>query len=393
MKILSLLLLSILGVHAGSVPLASYLESVESSSAVGALNAQSEAQAALQRSQVQSEGVLLNGEVGYASEKNGDRSKAEYHVAVEKRFVFGDSDAYADALRISSQKQQELQLYQLKTVVYEHYINACTLKEKAGLLKDAQERNIELTKLIDEGVKGGEFDRSALLRSELIVDELQLRISDLENRYYEALQSLQLYTRKEDSEEPFCQDLPSEITITENPEQYSTLYRYLESEITATSTLQNFRSTAVQDIKLGVGYDNEIDLSRGIVFVQIPLTQGSRRDSEREAATQAKLAAQQQLLFAKAQIEAQIRTYTAAQQTRKNTFDRLNDVLIPKAYESSVLLLERFMGSEGSYLSYIDSQKALFDLLIRGIDTRANALLAQAKLYRILGVDPQKDIK
>jgi outer membrane protein TolC len=393
MRILSLLLLSILGLHAGSVPLSSYLESVESSNAVGALKAQSEAQAALQRSQVQSEGFLLNGEVGYASEKSSDLKKAEYHVSIEKRFLFGDSGAYADALKISSQKQQELQLYQLKTVVYEHYINACTLKEKAGLLKDAQDRNIELTKLIDEGVKGGEFDRSSLLRSELIVDELQLRISALENQYYEELQSLQLYTRKENNEEPFCQDLPSEIAITENPEQYSTLYQYLESEITATSTLKNFRAAAVQDIKLGVGYDNEIDLSRGIVFMQIPLTQGSRRNSEREAATQAKLAAQQQLLFAKAQIESQIRTYTAAQQTRKNTFDRLNDVLIPKAYESSVLLLERFMGSEGSYLSYIDSQKALFDLIIQGIDTRANALLAQAKLYRTLGVDPQKDIK
>jgi outer membrane protein TolC len=375
------------------VPLDSYLSAVGSSYAVGALNAQSAAQAALQRSQVQSEGFLLNGEAGYASEKNGDRSKAEYHLSVEKRLLFGDSGAYADALKISSQKQQELQLYRLKTVVYEHYINACTLEEKAALLKDAQKRNIELTKLIDEGVKGGEFDRSALLRSELIVDELQLRISDLENRYFEALQSLRLYTRKENSEEPFCQDLPSEIAITENPEQYSTLYRYLESEIAATSALQNFRAAAVEEIKLGVGYDNEIDLSRGIVFMQIPLTQGSRRSSEREAAAQAKLAAHQQLLFAKAQVESQIRTYTAAQQTRLNTFERLNDVLIPKAYESSALLLERFMGSEGSYLSYIDSQKGLFDLLIQGIDTRADALLAQAKLYRTLGVDPQKDIK
>ena len=393
MKILSLLLLSILGLQAGSVSLDSYLSAVGSSNAVGALNAQSAAQTALQRSQVQSEGFLLNGEVGYASEKNGGRNKAEYHLSVEKRLFFGDSDAYADALKISSQKQQELQLYQLKSVVYEQYINACTLQEKAGLLKDAQDRNIELTKLIDQGVKGGEFDRSALLRSELIVDELQLRIRDLQNQYYETLQTLRLYTRKENNEEPFCQDLPSEITIAENPEQDSTLYRYLESEITATSTLQNFRNTAVQDIKLGVGYDNEIDLSRGIVFMQIPLTQGSRRNSEREAAAQAKLAAQQQLLFAKAQIEAQIRTYTAAQQTRLETFQRLNDILIPKAYESSVLLLERFMGSEGSYLSYIDSQRALFDLLIQGIDTRANALLAQAKLYRTLGVDPQKDIK
>ena len=92
-------------------------------------------------------------------------------------------------------------------------------------------------------------------------------------------------------------------------------------------------------------------------------------------------------------MQAQIRSYKTAQQTRQNAYRRLNDILIPTAYETSVLLLERFMGSEGSYLAYIESQKTLFDLLIRGIDTRVDTLLAQARLYRTLGIDPQKDIK
>ncbi|WP_345976976.1 TolC family protein [Sulfurimonas sp. HSL3-7] len=391
MKILVLLLLSLAGLSAGSMPLASYLTAVESSNAIGAFNAQSAAEAALQRSQVQSEGFLLNGELGYAAEKQSDRDALEYHLSVEKRLFFGNSGAYADALRLSSETQQTLQLNRLRTVVYEHYVNACALQEKAGLLKDAQDRNIELTKLIDEGVKGGEFDRSALLRSELIVDELQLRIRDLESRYYEALQTLQLYTQTD--EEPLCQDLPFAVTLQDDLEADSLLYRYLESEITASSALKAFHATAIKEVSVGVGYDNEMDLSRGIVFMQIPLTQGSRRESEREAAAQSKLAAQQQLLFAKAEMQAQIRSYKTAQQTRQKAYQRLNDILIPTAYETSVLLLERFMGSEGSYLAYIDSQKTLFDLLIRGIDTRADTLLAQAKLYRTLGIDPQKDIK
>ncbi|MGB5965740.1 MAG: TolC family protein [Sulfurimonadaceae bacterium] len=391
MKIFSTLLLAVLGLHAGSLSLESYLATVESSNAVTALNAQAASKAASQRSQVQSEGFQLSGELGYATEKDTNRDEIEYHIAVEKQLFFGDSDAYLNALKLSSQKQQELQLNQLRTLVYEYYIKACAFQEKAGLLKDAQDRNNELTRLIDEGVKGGEFDRSALLRSELVVDDLQLRIHDLENQYYEAIQTLRLYTRGD--EQPLCQDLPLEILITDNLEMDSTLYQYLESEISATSALKNFRSTAVQDITLGVGYDNEMDLSRAIVFMQIPLTQGSRRESEREAATKAKLAAQEQLLFSKAQIRSQTNTYTTTQQTRQKTLQRLNDVLIPKAYETSVLLLERFMGSEGSYLDYIESQKALFDLLLRGIDTRAEALLAQARIYRTLGIDPQKDIK
>lgn len=391
MKLLLLLFLSLLGLHAGSLSLVSYLDAVESSAAVTAMNAQSASQTALQRSQVQSEGFLLNGVLGYAAEKQSDRDALEYHLSVEKRLYFGDNNSYIDALALSARKQQALQLNQLKTAVYEQYINACAAQEKAGLLKDAQERNVELTRLIGEGVEGGEFDRSSLLRSELIVDDLELRIRELATQYYDAVQSLQLYTRK--TEEPLCQDLPLEIRINETLEADSMLYASLEGEIAAASALKRFHDTPVQDITVGVGYDDEIDLTRAIAYVQIPLTQGSRRQSEREAAAQSKLAAQEQLVFAKAQMQAQITTYTATQQTRQKALKRLNDVLIPKAYETSVLLLERFMGSEGSYLEYIDSQKSLFDLLLRSIDTRAEALLAQARIYRTLGIDPQKDIQ
>jgi len=391
MKQLLLLLLFLSGLHAGSGTLQSYLAAVKSSNAVTSLKAQTAAEAVLKGAQVQTDGLFLNGELAYAAEKESNRDAVEYHLSVEKRLFLGDNDAYIDALRLSAEKQQTLKLNRLKTLVYEQYVSACTLQEKTGLLKDAQERNIELTKLIDEGVKGGEFDRSALLRSELIVDELRLRIRELESRYFETLQTLQLYTNS--TEEPLCQDLSFEIASQDDLEADSLFYQSLESEIATTGALKAFHSTAVSEVTLGIGYDNEIDLSRGTLFVQIPLTQGSRRQSEREAAAQMKLAAQEKLLFTKAQIGAQLRSYAAAQENRQTTYLRLNDILIPTAYETSSLLLERFMGSEGSYLAYIESQKVLFDLLIKSIDTRAETLLAQARLYRILGIDPQKDIK
>ncbi len=391
MKTFSTLLLVVISAHAGSLSLESYLATVKSSNAVTALNAQVAAKAATDSSQVQSEGFQFNGILGYADEKESDRDALEYHLSVEKQLFFGDSDTYIDALKLSSEKQQQLQLNRLKNIVYAQYINACMLQEKIGLLQDAEDRNSQFTLLIDEGVKGGEFDRSALLRSELVVDSLQLRILTLESLYYESLQTLQLYTNRD--EEPLCRDLPLEISLTANPETDSTLYQYLEKEVSAASALQNFTDTTVQNITLGVGYENEMDLSRAVAFMQIPLTPGSRRSSQREAATKAQLSAQQELLFSKARIHAQIRSYYTAQLTRKNALARLNDELIPKAYESTVLLQERFMGSEGSYLAYIESQKMLFELLNRGIETRSDALLAQANLYRILGIDPQKDIK
>jgi outer membrane protein TolC len=391
MKQLLLLLFILPGLHAGSGTLQSYLSAVRSSNAAASIQAQTAAQAAKQGAQVQTEGILLNGELGYAADKESDRDALEYHLSFEKRLFLGDSDAYIDALKLSAEKQQTLKLNQLKTLVYEQYVSACTLQEKAGLLKDAQDRNIELTRLIGEGVKGGEFDRSALLRSELVVDELRLRIRELESGYFETIQMLRLYTGS--TEEPLCQDLSFEITSQEGLEADALLYRSLESEIATMGALKAFHSTAVSELTLGIGYDNEMDLSRATLFMQIPLTQGSRRQSERQSAAQMKLAAQEKLLFAKAQIRAQLRSYAAAQENRQNTYVRLNDILIPTAYETSSLLLERFMGSEGSYLAYIDSQKALFDLLIKSIDIRAETLLAQARLYRTLGIDPQKDIK
>ncbi len=391
MKLLTVLFATLLGLQAGSLPLTSYLDNVASTNTLKSIHAQIGAEMASQQSQLQSEGFLLNGELDYADIKNSNDSAVEFHVSLQKQILFGGNDDYTDALKISAEKRKELQTNQLKAIVYEHYINACTFQEKAGLLNDAKERNIELTKLIEAGVAGGEFDRSALLRSELVVQQLQLRIRDFNSRYYEALQMLMLYSAQE--EEPLCQDLPFDIPMIRDPEQESLLYQSLQSDILTSSALQHFRSATIQEVTIGVGYDNEIDTSRGLVFMQIPLTKGSRRESQREAAIQAKLSAQEKMLFATKRLQSQIRTYKTTQEIRQESFKRLNDILIPKAYETSVLLLERFMGSEGSYLEYINSQTMLFDLLLEGIDTHAKALVSQAKLYQALGIDPQKDMK
>ena len=127
--------------------------------------------------------------------------------------------------------------------------------------------------------------------------------------------------------------------------------------------------------------------------MQIPLSKGSRQESAYEAAIEAKMAAQERLAFTKKQLQTQILAYTNTQDIRQENLKRLNDILIPKAYETSELLLARFMGSEGSYLAYIDSQTTLFDLLMQGIDTHADALRAEAKLYQTLGINPLKETK
>ncbi|MDQ1340087.1 MAG: hypothetical protein QG567_1244 [Campylobacterota bacterium] len=393
MKLILLYILSsLLALHAQSVSLQVFLESAKFSEAAKALEMQSAVKTSAERSEVLSGGFLLNGEIGNASAKNINRDKLEYHVSVEKNILLGNNDAYLKALNLSLDQQKTLQINRLKNIVSEHYIKACSFKEKINLLNDAKNRSLELTALIQEGVAGGEFDLSSLLRSELSADELQLNIDALKSNYSESLNMLYAYTQN-DSDEPLCRDLEYEITLSDDLAEHSILYAQLESEIKTASALNKFRSNTMQDITLGVGYDDETDLTRATVFLKIPLSAGDRLENERETARLSQLNAQQQLLFTKKEMHSQIHAYMVAQETRSATLKRLNDVLILRAYQTAVLLKERFIGSEGTYLEYIDSENTLFSLLIRSVDTATESLLAKAKLYYTLGIDPQKDIK
>ena len=389
MKRLSLLLAAVMGVHAGTLPLQSYLEKIETSPLMRQYKAETGAGIALRRADVQTEGFKLYGELDYANEKDSDRDAVEFHVAVEKQLYFGDSDTFIDQLELSREKRETLKLNQLKNVIYRHYIEACSLDEQRGLINDMLERHTELTRLIKIGVEGGEFDRSSLLQSELIVGDLQLRIANFESDYYAAVQKLRLYTGR--SEAPLCQDLAHEVPLEIDIREASLLYQSLEKEIETSEARYQFSDTLLKEMTIGAGYDNEIDIDRGLLYLQIPITQGDRRASERESARQAKLAADEALLFESQKIETLYESYKRAQRTRAERLRRLRDDLIPKAYESAVLLQERFLGSEGSYLEYIQGQKYLFDLLIRDIQTHADMLLAEATFYEQLGIDIQKD--
>ena len=391
MKNIWLLLVATMSAQAGTLSLQHYLEDIDNRPLMRQYKAQNSAEMALRRASVQTEGFRLNGELDYANTKASDRDDLEFHVSVEKQLYFGDSDTFVENLELSQTIKETLKLNQLKNVVYEDYVSACSLREQHGLLNDMLNRHTELTHLISVGVEGGEFDRSSLLQSELIVGDLELRIANLESAYFEALEKLKLYSGRE--EEPLCQDLAHEVRFDIDVEADSLLYRSLKKEIETSNALYKFSDTTLKDITIGVGYDNELDINRGLVYMQIPLTQGSRRASERESARQVQLAAHETLSFQTEVIRSLQRSYEKTQTMRKARLNRLRDDLIPKAYESAVLLQDRFLGSEGSYLEYIQGQKYLFELLIRDIQTHADMLLAEAKFYKQLGIDPLKEIK
>ncbi len=384
-----LLCCAVIIVQAKTLSLSTYLEAVDRSTLMRAYSAKIDSTLATSRMDVQTEGFLLNGMIANAEDKNSDNSEVEFHVSIEKELYLGDNDKYINALKLEGEKQKNLQLNRVKNIIYTHYINACVLKDKMDLIQEMKNTHTKLTQLIKIGVDGGEFDKSTLLQSELIIGELYLRNNRLKRQYNEARSQLQLYTQYE--AEPFCQDLAYVVNIKEDIALEALLLDTLEAQVHSASALHRFNDTSLQSLRVGVGYDDEMDLTRGIAYVQIPLTQGSRRESERERAQALKLSSLNELSFKKSQMQTSLRVYQQSQEVRQERLIYLRETLVPKAYESAVLLKERFLGSEGSYVAFIQSQKLLYELLMQDIQTHEQMLLAQAKFYEIMGINPLKE--
>ncbi|HHH72745.1 MAG TPA: TolC family protein [Sulfuricurvum sp.] len=331
-------------------------------------------------------------ESGYADAKTSSNNAVECHVTIEKPLLLADTDHLFSLLKDQNKIEKTLEHARLANATYAAYIDACELQEELWLLQDALARGEQMTRLIHTGMRGGEFDKSAWLRSRLNVRSLTANISTLESRYRQTLLTLGAQTQLT-VDTLSCSDLPDTITVPP-AERFDNapLMQSLEKSAASADAFRRFSDTAVPAVTLGAGYDNEMDLQRGIVYAAIPLG-GARRDTVREAARARALAAHESLQAMHAQLRAKIDAFLTVQQTRKRNLQQLNDIRIPEAYEATVLLEARFKGSEASYLEYIDSQKTLFSLLEEGVRLRARALRDEAALLADLGLFPtiQKD--
>lgn len=382
-----------LGLFAQETDLRSLLDAAVRSDAAQMQLYDARARMLQQRGALLPGGVSVYAQAGYAEARDTPDNAVEYHVSVEKPFRTASTATIENLLGAGSELAVRLGRARLQNAVYGAYVDACTLQEELWLIEDAHSRGTAMEQLIRTGMEGGEFDRSAWLRSRLNVQTLTLRIDELKSRSAETLQRLGAATQT-DITSLRCSDLSDTITLP--PQQTladAPLLLQLENRAAGADAMKAYRDTWLQEITVGAEYDDEMDVRRGIVFASIPLGFGSRIENDRESARLSALAAAAELRTMRRDLAARIAAFTSAQQTRKTNLQRLNDELIPEAYETTVLLQERFMGSEASYLEYIDSQKALFALLMEGVQLRASALKAEAELFAELGIAPhlQKD--
>jgi len=390
-----LALCTALSLNAAPVSLQQLLDAAARSDAAKARQYAAEAQSLRQRSELLPEGVLFDAQAGYADTKNASRNAMEYHVAVEKPLRTVSAADLERLLGEGTGITVALETARLKNRVYTYYVDACTLQEELWLLEDARERGRQMGNLIKTGMEGGEFDRSAWLQSRLTVQTLTTQILTLQSRYRETLLLLGAAAQTPLTE-PLCSDLPGTIPLP-SASRYddAPLLKLLENRLAGADALSDYRAAWLPEVTVGVGYDDEMDLQRSTVYARIPLGRGSRRNNDLQAARRDALAATSELTAMRTELSARIEAFTSAQQTRRRNLRRLNDKLIPEAYETTELLQERFMGSEASYLEYIDSQKALFSLLMEGVRLRAEALTAESELFAQLGFAPliKKDEK
>lgn len=393
MKRFALLAGVALNLIAQETDLSTLLDAVDTSHAAQALTYETQSQGLRQREELLPNGFSLNAQGGYADSKTTPDTAFEYHVSVDKPIRIADGSTVERLLGTGTEIAIQLGKSRLKNRVYGDYIDACMLQEELWLLEDARSRGEQMEALIHTGMEGGEFDRSAWLRSRLNVQTLTLQIDELNSRYNATLKRLAAATQLTVSA-PLCSDLPDTIAL---PPQHrfddAPLLRQLENRLNGADALADYRGAWLPEVIVGAGFDDEMDLNRGIVYARLPLGMGSRRENAREAARRSALGARARLQTMRAETAARITAFTTAQQTRKANLMRLNDELIPEAYETTDLLQERFMGSEASYLEYINSQKALFSLLMEGVQLRARALKAEAELFAELGIAPSPSLK
>lgn len=378
--------------YADKSDLQTYLNAVENTDALKSQVQLIESKSLSRQNVVLADGYQFIAQLGRASSKIDNKDSYEYSLAIEKPILFGSDESYIHTLELSVDTEKKLQLYKLQNYLYKKYISSCMLKEKIAVLKDEKIQNEDISQLMKLSVEAGELDMSALLRSELRSDNLKLKTQRLEDKYKQSLQELNLFSNSMD--EPQCNDISFELSTNSNKLlEKSLLYKLIAQETQTNKALHEFKDRTFQKMNIGIVYDNEVDITRSSVYIQLPLSLSQKNSNTIEALKLKQLSSASNQIFLQRKLEKEIALYELRKKNALKNLHYINDTLVLKAYKSAELMKERFKGGEANYLEFINSQTLLFELLINAIETKESALLQEATLYEKLGISPLKETK
>lgn len=378
--------------YADKSDLQTYLNAVENTDALKSRFQLIESKSLSRQNSVLADGYQFIAQLGRASSKIDNKDSYEYSLAIEKPILFGSDENYLHTLELSVDTEKKLQLYKLQNYLYKKYISSCMLQEKIAVLKDEKIQNEDISQLMKLSVEAGELDMSALLRSELRSDNLKLKTQRLEDKYKQSLQELNLFSNS--MNEPQCNDISFELSTNSNKLlEKSLLYKLIAQETQTNKALHEFKDRTFQKMNIGIVYDNEVDITRSSVYIQLPLSLSQKNSNTIEALKLKQLSSASNQIFLQRKLEKEIALYKLRKKNTLKNLHYINDTLVLKAYKSAELMKERFKGGEANYLEFINSQTLLFELLINAIETKESALLQEATLYEKLGISPLKETK
>jgi len=378
--------------YADKNDLQTYLNAVENTDALKSQFQLIESKSLSRQNAVLADGYQFIAQLGRASSKIDNKDSYEYSLAIEKPILFGSDENYLHTLELSVDTEKKLQLYKLQNYLYKKYISSCMLQEKIAVLKDEKTQNEDISQLMKLSVEAGELDMSALLQSELRSDSLELKTKRVEDDYKQSLQELNLFSNSID--EPQCSDISFELSTNSNKLlEKSLLYKLIVQETQTNKALHEFKDRIFQKMNIGIAYDNEVDITRSSVYIQLPLSLSQKNSNTIEALKLKQLSSASNQIFLQRKLEKETALYELRKKNALKNLHYINDTLVLKAYKSAELIKERFKGGEANYLEFINSQTLLFELLINAIETKESALLQEATLYEKLGISPLKETK
>ncbi len=261
-------------------------ESVQSSNNYKSKALGAEANAQQKKATLYQDRWSIGGGLGYASVRDGSNNGSEFGISIAKTLNFG-GDALDNIIKknnkyatLSKRLIKNRIRAQLWTIYGNHCITMQALQAKASL------SNIydDIRRHIKKGVAYGEFDNSKGIMAELALNNLNLQISQLENR-------LQNYEVQIKQLVPFdgqfeCKRLsPNFDKIFDS--KYSALLPMLQESKELQREGLSYTQEAFNQANVSLSYNNEIDTDRYMFNLNIPLAYGSsQNEAKKEAALQ-----------------------------------------------------------------------------------------------------------
>jgi hypothetical protein len=341
------------------------------------------------RASVYEDGWRVGGDFTYADLKDGSDSDTEYSVSIGKDFMLSGSkiEALLKEEKSYTKMLKEIEKNRIKARLWNLYGSYCITmkalqaKGELGVIYD------EMNKYIDKGVRFGEFDASKSIMAYLALENLYLKISELDSK-------LQDYQSQIEAIVPFdgqfeCHRLKPDFNKLFNP-KYSALWPMLEGKVNSAKKMVTLSNNRTQTLSVDGSYVDEMDTRRYVLSLSIPLAFGYKNEAERASAMHTYASALHELKA----FQKRYAQDTKALKTRLYIYkNHVSDTESSIKLSTDKLISQskmRFKAGEESFISMLKSAEIKLQMIETIIELKTKRHESVANYLYNYAIDPQK---